>query len=113
MLKLKQLIHHWPSGDFQRILKREIESLAPGSLPLHKGVSQGGMVDDSDISITVLNVHDTDTRIEAKLGVFFTEVVICCGCGDDPMPINAYCELLCTLDKKSAEMVFQVHKGNE
>ena len=108
MPKFQQALCKWPSDDFKQSLKNELETLEAGVLPLEKGVSQGGMVDDSNITVTVLNVRDSGIAIEAKLGVFFTEVVICCGCGDDPMPVNAYCEMQCLINKDTADAEFQV-----
>ena len=78
------------------------------SLPLHLGVSQAGMVGDEAITVMVLNSHDAGQKIEVKLGVFFTEIVINCGCGDDPMLINAHCELLISIDKLTAETTAQL-----
>ena len=112
MLNLKQSVNCWPSEEFQRILKKEVESLQCGSLPLEKGLSQGGMVDDSNITATILSVNDSGSKIKTKLGIFFTEIVICCGCGDDPMPVNAYCELVGVLDKKTADVVFHSCEGS-
>ncbi|WP_126452501.1 glucosamine--fructose-6-phosphate aminotransferase [Sulfuriflexus mobilis] len=99
----------WDTAALAPTLKRWLEALAPGSLPLHKGVSQAGLVDDQAITAMVLNCRDdSEGAVEAKVGVFFTEVVINCGCGDEPMPVNAYCELLISIDKVSAEATIVV-----
>jgi len=111
MPKLQRALRDWPSDNFKQTLKNEIEAFERGVLPLEKGVSQGGMVDDSHVTVTVLNVQDSGTVIEAKLGIFFTEIVICCGCGDDPMPVNAYCEMQCLVNKETADVEFNVLKG--
>ncbi|MGD8803274.1 MAG: glucosamine--fructose-6-phosphate aminotransferase [Gammaproteobacteria bacterium] len=98
------------SADFVHALKCQLESLPAGSLPLEQGTSQGGYVDDSDISVTVIRVSEKNGRIQGKIGVFFTEIVVGCGCGDDPFPVNAYCELQISLDKNTAEMEFEVRQ---
>lgn len=108
MLKLDAALQAWNTAAFAPTLKAELEGLAPASLPLHLGVSQAGMVDDKPITATVLGSRDVGEAIEVKVGVFFTEIVINCGCGDDPMPINAYCELLICIDKVTAEATITV-----
>lgn len=92
----------WKSDAFSRTLKQELENLHPGVLPLDQVTSQGGYVDDNDIVVTVLGVAEEDAAIVARVGIFFTEIVINCGCGDDPMPINAYCEMRIAIDKADA-----------
>lgn len=108
MPRLEQALHDWNTDHFARTLKREVEGLEAGILPLAKAVNQGGYVDESRLEVTVINSHDAGETIQARMGVFFTEIVICCGCGDDPMPTNAYCELQLSIDKASAEAVFAV-----
>lgn len=99
-------LHAWMTEAFAQILKDELQRLAPGTLPLEKGVAQGGYVDDSEITITVQGASDDDAAVHARIGVFFTEIVVNCGCGDDPMPIPAYCEMRVTIDKASGEARF-------
>lgn len=101
-------LQSWNTDSFSHNLKNEIESLSSGLLPLEKGTTQGGMIDDGHITVTVLTFSEGENSIQAKLGVFFTEIVICCGCGDDPMETNAYCEMLATIDKITAETAFVI-----
>ncbi len=108
MVRLQNSIQNRNSDAFQKVLKTELENLESGLLPLEKGTSQGGHVDDSDITATVLNVTEDSSDVQAKVGIFFTEIVINCGCGDDPMPINAYCEMIVRIDKATAEAEFMV-----
>jgi len=102
MIKFSQSIEHYPSEDFSRILKNEIEQYDKKLLPLEKGTTQGGYVSDEPITATVLRVTDHTDSIQADVGIFFTEIVICCGCGDDPMPVNVYCEMRLLIDKQTA-----------
>ena len=108
MFKLPNTLRDWNSVTFNQTLKAELESLPVGSLPLAKGTSEGGYVDDSNLSVTVLQTHDDEQYIQAKLGIFFTEIMICCGCGDDPTPKNAYCEMQVQIDKSTADAHFTV-----
>jgi len=110
MTKLPRSIAAWPSGEFASTIKFELEQLARSTLPLDKATQHGGYVDDSSITCTVLNFTDEKDRIMIKAGIFFTEILICCGCGDDPVPENAYCEIMITLVKKDAEASFDIIK---
>lgn len=103
MLLLSHCLQAWPGESFAQQLKQELEALGPKALPLAECVTQGGMVGDESVSVTVLKVEDLGQHLAVKLGVFFTEIVICCGCGDDPMPSNAYCELQLDIAKATGE----------
>ena len=96
------------SSCFEKVLKRELENLPTGTLPLENATSRGGFVDDSDISATVIKVKQNEKEVQARVGIFFTEIVTGCGCGDDPMPENAYCEMLISIDKTTSEAKFEV-----
>lgn len=108
MLKMSASLDDWGTDTFVPTLRAEIKALPSGELPLNEAVSQGGYVDDNDLEITIFRVDDDDSSIQVRLGVFFTEIVICCGCGDDPMTINAYCEMQLSIDKRTAHSQFSV-----
>ena len=103
-----QSLRSWQSSGFSRSLKSEIEGLPAGALPLAKGTRQGGRVDDSEISATIISCSDRGDCIEARVGVFFNELVGGCSCGDEPFVANTYCELRVAIDKASAEATFAV-----
>ena len=107
MLKLPAMLAR-KAGAIEKTLKRELEALPSGTLPLHWCTSRGGYVDDSDISATVISVEQDEHRVQCKVGIFFTEIIVGCGCGDDPFPENAYCELIVSIDKTTAEAEFEV-----
>jgi len=95
----------WSRDDFQATLKAELKALPSGSLPLQWGTEQAGLVDDSDIAVTVIRSSATSEQISVLTGIFFSEIVSGCSCGDEPtMSINAYLELQLMIDKSSAEM---------
>lgn len=108
MPKFVDSLRDWNTDVFSLTLKQELERLPSGALPLDKGITQGGMVDDATITASVLSFKENPTAIQAKAGVFFTEIIINCGCGDDPMPTNAYCEILILIDKTTAETEFSL-----
>lgn len=106
MHRLPNSLLDWQTDRFALSLKSEIGNLPAGTLPLDQGVTQGGYVDDSDMAITVLHAAEDDVCLRAKVGVFFTEIVASCGCGDEPMEKNAYLELQVRIDKASADAAF-------
>jgi hypothetical protein len=93
---------------FSSELKNVLLGLAPGVLPLQQGASQGGHVDDSDLDATVLDVTDDKEVIKARVGIFFTEVIGNCACGDEPVPAQAYCVLQVNIDIATAMADFTV-----
>ena len=40
-------------------------------------------------------------RIDAEVGVFFTEVLAGCSCGDEPYAERGYCEVQVDIDKRT------------
>ena len=106
MAKLPKALESWPSKEFGQTLKHEIMALEQGALPLAKATSQGGVIAEGSISVTVLSVTDEPQKIKAVLGVFFTEIVGGCSCGDDPLEDNGHCEMSVAIDKSTAEAEF-------
>ncbi|MCW8955439.1 MAG: glucosamine--fructose-6-phosphate aminotransferase [Gammaproteobacteria bacterium] len=99
---------NYQSNSFKKMLKHRIEHLRPGSLPLDKGTTQGGIVDDNNISASILAISEAEHSVNIKAGVFFTEIVGGCSCGDDPITINAYCDIIITMNKLSDELQFSI-----
>jgi len=108
MSRLLNSLNAWQTEAFYQTMKKELEPLAQGTLPLEKAVMQGGYVDDSHITATVLHAEEDTQAIKARVGIFFTEIVINCGCGDDPMETNAYGEMLIRIDKTTGQAEFEV-----
>lgn len=103
MPRFPDALRAWSAGRFAETLKREIETLPAGTLPLQRAVTQGGYVDDSTVTATVIAVDAGGAAIEAKVGVFFTEVIASCGCGEEPMPTHAYCVLQLRIDRATGQ----------
>ncbi len=108
MIKFSQSLTYYPSKEFSKILKDEIEQCDKKLLPLEKGTAQGGYVSDEPITATVLRVTEKNDIIQADVGIFFTEIVICCGCGDDPMPTNTYCEMRLLINKQTSDTEIRI-----
>jgi hypothetical protein len=108
MIKLLLSAQAWGGADFPLTLTNEIERLPHGTLPLDHALTQGGIVDPSRVTATLLSAIDDGQAVQAKVGIFFTALVICCGCGDDPMAQHAYGELRVCIDKTTGEAQFAV-----
>jgi len=94
------------SLDFATVLKREVEQLRAGQLPLQQALTSSSYALDDAFSVMIISVADAPDSIRAKVGVFFSGIVAGCSCPDDPTPVeaqNEYCELMLTIDKTSAE----------
>ena len=99
-------LRKWNTDLFNSSLKNEIQNLKSGVLPLHLATTQGGMVDDSNISASIINSFETDDCIQAKVGIFFNEVIGGCNCHDDPVSENTYCEIRVSINKQTANTLF-------
>ncbi|MCW8855314.1 MAG: glucosamine--fructose-6-phosphate aminotransferase [Gammaproteobacteria bacterium] len=108
MPKFTATLNSWNSDSFNQTLKDEIQNLKSGVLPLHLATTQGGMVDDSNISASIIHSSENDDCIQTKVGIFFNEVVGGCNCHDDPVSENAYCEIILSINKETAETDFTV-----
>lgn len=106
MPQLSRSLHAWPGEGFAAALKAELKTLPAGSLPLAHGLNEGGIIDDSELEISVFRPQQQDDLICAKLACFFTEVVGGCNCHDDPHTRNAYCELMVEIDRHSGAARF-------
>lgn len=107
-LSLPAALAAWGTPGFQATLKRELEALAPDALPLQQGVAQGGLADGADITVSVFSARDDVQAIHANVGVFFTEIIAGCSCGDDPLPLPAYCVMQFSIDTRSAQAAVAV-----
>lgn len=108
MIRLQKTLEAMHSDQISRVLKREIEMLGQGILPLHLGTQHGGMVDDGNITVTVNKVSSSEKELTASVGIFFNEIVGGCSCGDDPVTQNAYCELLVEVEVTTGKARFSL-----
>ena len=105
---LANAVATWNKQSFKKVLKNELEALPSGSLPLALATTQGGLVDDSDISVSVISSKEVEGAITVKVGVFFYEVISGCNCDDDPEAFNTRCELEVSIDKETAIATFEL-----
>jgi hypothetical protein len=108
MTQLARSLGQWGQPAFERTLKQELQQLKPNLLPLQYAVTEGGLVDGSPIEATITTSEDDGAHINVKAGIFFTEMVPSCSCGDEPQAKPVYCELIIKIDKDSAETEFKL-----
>lgn len=104
MITLPESCSAWGTPQFEAVLKRELEELPVGQLPLQQGLAVGSYVLDEKRGVLILSVVDGGDLIRARVGVLYSGVIAGCSCADDPTPVeatNEYCELWLTLDKHS------------
>jgi len=105
-IKLKKSLAASQLVNFKKILREEIGLLDQNSLPLQEGLTRANYVDDSDLSVLILNIKETEHHIQVKTGIFYQGFIAGCNCSDDPSPMAShteYCEIRFEIDKKTAE----------
>lgn len=81
-------------GIDETALRLALQRLSPGTLPLHKACTQGGVVVEGDLGISLLRWAITGSQVRVRVGVFFNEIVGGCNCHDDPVAASRYA-ILC------------------
>jgi hypothetical protein len=105
-IRLPRSLDAWNTPGFRDVLKREIEQLDAGKLPLQQALSSTSYALTDSLQVMVLGVTDAPDLIRAKVGIFFSGIVAGCSCADDPTPVepqNEYCELRFDIDKATGE----------
>jgi hypothetical protein len=103
MINLRGSVSRYGASDFAATLSRELAALPEGSLPIIG--EQGGLIDPASIGVTLLSAHADAGLIEVVIGVFFTESVGGCSCGDDPFSVAGYEELCLRIDRSDGAAV--------
>jgi hypothetical protein len=108
MTKLPRALQHVNKEGFRSVLVEELMALESGKLPLHKGSNRGGPIDDSNLMISVLGVDESERSVDVRIGIFFNEIITGGSCLDGDSLENAYCEMMVSINRESAEVEFQV-----
>ena len=106
MLYLKQSIKAWDTDSFNGVLINELRSIDANLLPLQEGLSYSSVAVGDNISAIILRKEDHNGQLQVKAGLFYSGIIAGCNCADDPTPvdeINEYCEVLLSIDKKTAQ----------
>ena len=108
IINFKSTLDSWGENFFNTKLISDIMALPKNALPLQQALSQGDIASERPDKITVMSNEETTTGINIKLGVFFTEIISGCSCGDDLGSLNGYCEMLLIIDKQTGNAEFKV-----
>lgn len=108
MLKLLRTIQQQDPGTLLQTLKEELESGVGESLPLDQATLEGGYCEPKGLEVTVLGIQQNEATLQARIGVFFTEIVANCSCGDEPMEKPAYCQMSLIIDRVSGETTARI-----
>jgi len=105
MFKLNLSLLAWDTDTFNTTFIEEVSALDESTLPLQQGLSYSSYANSDNLTATVLNKNSDDNFLFIKAGLFYTGVIAGCNCADDPTPVdenNEYCEVVFTIDKKTA-----------
>ena len=106
MIRLPYSLNARGTPEFETALKKEIEQLDAGLLPLQQGLSASSYVTDRPFQVRIISVREEAGKIRVKAGIFYTGVIAGCSCADDPTPIdelNEYCVVVFGIDPMTAE----------
>lgn len=106
IIRLTRALNAWGTPEFPGILKREIEQLDAGQLPLQQGLSATSYVADKPFSVMILGVSETASVIHVRVGIFYAGIIAGCSCADDPTPVEAqseYCVVRFEIDRRTGE----------
>lgn len=104
MVRLPLTLGAWGTPAFESTLRSELAALPPACLPLDALTTQGGRVEG--VTLRLLAAEACADAIRARLGVFFTEWVGGCSCGDGLMPVQGYGEIELTIARGDAAARF-------
>jgi len=106
MIRLTKTLNAWGTPDLKDILKKEIEQLDAGQLPLQQGLSTGSYAIDGKLNAMIIGVFEEAGFIRVKAGIFYSGIIASCSCANDPTLINEeseYCVVQLDIDKQTAE----------
>jgi hypothetical protein len=107
MIRFGESVKAWGTPGFETTLKREIETLGPGQLPLQQAMLKSSVALDRPVSAMIIDVTGDADSIRAKVGVFFAGMIAGCSCADDPTPVDEqseYCELRFSIRRDTGEV---------
>ena len=106
MIRLTRSLNAWGTPDFKDVLKKEIEQIDAGQLPLQQGLSTGSYVIDGKFNVMIIGVTEDAAIIRVKAGIFYSGIIAGCSCADDPTPVNEeseYCVVQLDINKQTAD----------
>ena len=96
----------WGTPEFEDALKKEIEQIDAGQLPLQQGLKTGSYALDGKHKAMIIRASEEADVVRVKAGIFYSGILTGCACADDPTPVNEeseYCVVQLDIDKSTAE----------
>lgn len=106
MIRLTEALNAWGTPDFKDVLKKEIEQIDVGLLPLQQGLSTGSYAINGKFNVMIVGVSEAAGIIRVKAGIFYSGIIAGCSCADDPTPVNEeseYCVVQLDINKQTAD----------
>ncbi|KVW93460.1 hypothetical protein [Thiobacillus denitrificans] len=104
-IRLPHSLSAWGTPEFEAVLKREIEQLDAGQLPLQQGLAGSSYVTERPFQAMLISASEGAGLLRVKAGIFYTGIIAGCSCADDPTPIdelNEYCVVQLDIDTTTA-----------
>lgn len=104
MIRLINALGAWGTGDFDRVLKSEVEQLDAAELPLQQGLSTASYAIGDGFRVMIISSWESEGLIQTKAGIFYSGIISGCNCADDT-PVETqpeYCEVQIDIDAKTA-----------
>lgn len=114
MVRLPYSVEAWTLGSFPDVLRGELEDLSPDVLPLQQGLTTGSYAVGDSFRVMVMGATEDSATVKATVGIFYEGITAGCSCADDPTPVEPvpeYCEVLVTIDKRTAQAAFTLVDG--
>ena len=106
MIRLTEALNAWGTPDFKDVLKKEIEQIDVGLLPLQQGLSTGSYAINGKFNVMIVGVSEAAGIIRVKARIFYSGIIAGCSCADDPTPVNEeseYCVVQLDINKQTAD----------
>lgn len=106
MIRLTKVLKAWGTPEFEGVLKKEMEQIDAGQLPLQQGLITGNYALGDKLSVMIIGVSESESFIRVKAGIFYSGIIAGCSCADDPTPVNEeskYCVVQLDIDTLTAE----------
>lgn len=106
MIRLIQARDAWGTPGFADALKKELEQLDAGALPLQQGLSTSSHALGTHLRVLIHAICEEAGFIRARAGIFYSGIIAGCSCADDPTPVdeqNEYCDVRVDIDKQTGE----------
>jgi hypothetical protein len=110
MIQLPLILSAWEQPDFEEVLRESLAKLGR-NLPLQAGLTAGSYALEEPMEVMVISTSETDTHIEARVGIFYESLTPGCACAGDPTvesEQNEHVTMLVSINKQSAETSFQL-----